>query len=89
MSRCRSCDAEIVWAVTDSGKRIPVDAEPVDGGNVLLSDRGVQAGPRTPLATAVGKRVQPSLFGDDSLRYTSHFATCPHADTHRRTRHAR
>jgi hypothetical protein len=27
MSECRSCGAEIVWVVTDSGKRIPVDAE--------------------------------------------------------------
>ena len=28
MSTCRSCGAEIVWAITEAGKRIPLDAEP-------------------------------------------------------------
>jgi hypothetical protein len=88
VSTCGSCGAEITWTVTAIGKRMPVDAEPVDGGNVLLS--GERTGPdHLPLATVVGKRVQPGLFGDDSPRYVSHFSTCPHADEHRRTRHAR
>jgi hypothetical protein len=30
VSRCRSCDAEIIWAVTPKGKRIPLDAEPAE-----------------------------------------------------------
>jgi hypothetical protein len=84
---CRSCGAAVIWTRTAAGKAMPVDAEPVDGGNVLLSRGPADVG--IPTATVVGKRVQPSIFGDDSPRYTSHFATCPHADTHRRPRHAR
>lgn len=83
MSACRSCGAAVVWAVTGTGKRLPLDAEPVDGGNVLLAPA---APGQTPLATVVGKRGQPSIFGDDGPRYTSHFATCPQADAHRRPR---
>jgi hypothetical protein len=82
VSTCRSCGAAITWARTTTGKRMPVDAHPVDGGNVLLHPpltRGDE-----PTATVVGKRVQPSIFGDDSPRYTSHFATCKFADQHRK-----
>lgn len=81
MSTCRSCGAPVVWAVTTTGKRMPVDADPVDGGNVLLSP-AVSSG-QAPTATVVGKAVQPNLFGDDSPRYVSHFSTCPNAARHR------
>jgi hypothetical protein len=79
VSTCRSCGAEVIWAVTRDDKRMPLDAVPVDGGNVLLN-----MGARPWRATVVGKDVQPSIFGDDSPRYTSHFSTCPHADSHRK-----
>jgi hypothetical protein len=36
-ARCRSCNAEIVWASTAQDKFVPVDAEPVPGGNVELA----------------------------------------------------
>lgn len=83
MSACRSCGAEVVWAVTEAGRRMPIDAQPVDGGNVILhpAERG-----QSPTATVVGKQPQPSLFGDDGPRYTSHFATCPNAAEHRKAR---
>ena len=32
MATCRSCGAEIVWLQTNSGKRIPVDAETCPDG---------------------------------------------------------
>lgn len=84
MSTCRSCGAAIIWAFTTTGKRMPVDAEPTDGGNVLLHPDAVAG--HDPVATVVGKHVQPSIFGDDGPRYVSHFSTCAHADDHRRTR---
>lgn len=28
-SKCRSCGAEIVWALTANGKRAPFDAKPI------------------------------------------------------------
>lgn len=38
MSACRSCGAEIIWVVAAaSGKRMPIDAEPVAGGNLVLN----------------------------------------------------
>lgn len=81
MNTCRSCGARIRWVVTTAGKRIPLDEDPVDGGNVLLHEA---IDGREPIATVVGKSVGPSLFGDDGPRYVSHFATCPDADQHRR-----
>lgn len=83
MSDCRSCGAPIRWAVTATGKRIPLDPEPVDGGNVLLHEP-IDGG--ESIATVVGKAPAPSLFGDDAPRYVSHFATCPNADQHRHPR---
>jgi hypothetical protein len=82
VTACRSCGAEIVWAFTPDGRRMPVDAQPVDGGNVLLTPAVEPRG--APTATVVGKRAQPTLFGDDGPRYVSHFVTCPDAARHRR-----
>ena len=72
-ARCRSCDAPIIWAVTKNDKRMPVDAEPAENGNVELVDQG-----RVKRAIV---HAQPS-FGSGPL-YLSHFVTCPEAETHR------
>ena len=40
-ARCRECGAEILWVRTRRGKRCPVDANPVLGGNVVISSDGV------------------------------------------------
>lgn len=65
---CRSCGAPILWVHTAKGTRMPLDAEPVDGGNVTLSN-GV--------AFVHG---QPALLLDEPVEtYVSHFATCPQA----------
>lgn len=67
---CRSCGAPTIRAKTVNGKTMPVDAEPVDGGNLHLN-----AGP----AVVVVK-------GCDCPRehYVSHFVTCPDAGKWRR-----
>lgn len=66
-SKCRSCDASIVWAtVAESGKRMPLDAEPDPTGLVgIISEQPVK----------IVVHGQATL--DDGVRYTSHFATCP------------
>lgn len=74
-ARCRTCNAEIVWALTTNGRRIPLDVSPASNGNVALKPDGTcevysaaqlaSAQPRTPLRL-------------------SHFATCPDAHQHRR-----
>lgn len=74
--RCRSCNAPVRWAITERGRRMPLDVEPSDEGNILLQDREG----REPLAVVLTKG-QIAAF-DGSLQrhrlHRSHFATCPH-----------
>jgi hypothetical protein len=68
-STCRSCGASVLWAVTKRGKRIPIDAIPNPDGNLFLVD-----GVAHPVLSA-GKGLE---------KFTTHFATCPHAKRWRR-----
>lgn len=83
IQRCRSCDAPIRWAKTAAGKSMPLDADPVDHGNVTIV--GWEPGSYPPVPQVV---VGQLAFGDtpvDLYRYVSHFSTCPQAGVHRRT----
>lgn len=71
--RCRSCRAPILWAVTEKGRRIPLDPEPRADGNLVLHVQAMGS----PLAVFAGS-------GHVGIRYVSHFATCAHAAQHRR-----
>lgn len=70
---CRSCGAPIVWCVTPAGNRMPVDADPSPRGNLVLEGELARVVPA------------PDLL-DRRPRHTSHFATCPNADQHRKVR---
>lgn len=74
MSACRSCNAEIVWATSaTSGKPMPMDLKPDPKGQFVI----------------VSGKARRATAEDDRLhreRFTSHFATCPQADQHRRAR---
>jgi len=77
--RCRSCNAEIIWCTTEhTHKSVPVDADPVAGGNVELVEHEYT----TPVARVVSTRF---TFGRTDLR-KSHFATCAQAGAWRRKR---
>jgi hypothetical protein len=78
MTACRSCGAPVLWAVTAEGKRMPVDAEPTPAGNLVVDQT---AQPWTV-------RVVPpdDLLAGDPPRYLPHWATCPHANEHRKLR---
>ena len=76
--KCRSCGAPVLWVPSATSRAtVILDAEPVEGGNVILLD---------------GKaRVIPTDLFEESLtgplpaeRYLSHFATCPQASKHRK-----
>lgn len=75
VAECRSCHRPVIWAKTTTGASMPVDAEPVDGGNVELLPKPGAA----PDAVVHG---QPPLLGGE-LRL-SHFVTCPDAGRWRR-----
>lgn len=79
-ARCSSCGAPITWAVTTTGKRMPVDAEPAPNGNVEL----------TPLLSAFNREPTEATvhaqrpLGHEGPLHLSHFVTCPQADEWRR-----
>lgn len=78
---CRTCGTPIVWTVAAStGKRMPVDAEPVADGNLWL-------GGRNPIRAHVlqGAQLRNRRLLPEGKVYRSHFATCPAT----RTRHPR
>lgn len=68
---CASCKAPIRWAPTRNGYLIPLDPDPVAGGNLRLDDQGRAL-------------IVPKDRRDGASLYVSHFATCPYADQHRR-----
>jgi hypothetical protein len=78
--KCRGaqCGAPVFWATTTRGKAMPVDAEPADDGNVLIT-----GDPERPQATVVNPD-QPPLGGWSGPLYTSHFRTCPDAGNFRK-----
>ena len=72
VKECRSCGAEVIWTVTHNGKRMPVDAEPREDGNIVLRE---EFSGRV-IAEYPGKE-HPLLFEDARPHYVSHFSTCP------------
>ena len=68
MSNCRSCNADIVWGNTPSGKKIPLDVERLPFGNIQLHD--------DESATFVKPSMTPM--------WRSHFVTCTSSEAHRR-----
>jgi hypothetical protein len=85
VTRCRSCGAPIRWAVTVNGKRMPVDDQPTPDGTLVLSDPSPGAYAPT-VAQYVEPEQSPLFEVPDPPRFTSHFATCPNADQHRKDR---
>lgn len=84
-TKCSSCRADVLWVRWDSGKRMPVDAvadnRPLPkGGDIVLTLRGGEHG------ELLAEKYDMQKHGFARNRYTSHFATCPNADHHRRAR---
>jgi hypothetical protein len=71
-TNCRSCGALIIWARTDKGRAMPVDAQMELNGNLALYKEGNVT------------RVKVVDSGYVGLRHRPHFATCPHADEWRK-----
>lgn len=82
MNTCRSCRAPIVWAHTEQGNPMPVDRDPVPGGNLVFVPRLFDFDQAPPVVHVI---TDEAAIEGEPERYVSHFATCPHADEHRRT----
>ena len=85
MAKCRSCGAEIIWIRTASGKSMPCDAAGISYSEVLHPC--VDGNEVLTLVTKAGTIVRTEFDpGGDKIGYISHFATCPNANMHRKTR---
>jgi len=74
LSKCRGCGSPIRWEVTKAGKRMPLDADPVSEGNVVV-ENGVAR-------VLTKKEIQEGgIVGD---RFVSHHATCPEVSQFRK-----
>lgn len=76
MSKCGSCGAEIVWAKTAAGRKMPLDNTPHPAGRIDLGADG--------FATVLGAKRATEVQVEGRKLYQSHFATCPNAAQHRR-----
>jgi hypothetical protein len=77
---CSSCSAPIFFALSPAGKKLPVDAQPVfDGGYVISEHRA-----DVPQLVRVQDAAAPA-----TLRFKSHYRTCPNAAQHSRNRSRR
>lgn len=86
ISRCAGCGAQIIWAYTELGRRMPVDADPSPTGNVELHRIG---GGYDVGAKVLGAAELEHARGAGSRLRTSHHATCPKADEFRHGRERR
>lgn len=97
-SKCGSCRAPVVWALTEKGKPMPVNAERVPEGNIVLQYRAVGMPPTVKLLGRVEldelrQQHEYNLSrgiddGNDRL-YVSHFANCPQANLWRKRKKGR
>lgn len=74
--QCRSCRADIVWAITRSNTPMPLDAEPSPVGNVQVDD--------LRNATVLGPLDLLMWDREATPLYMPHHATCPDGEEWKR-----
>jgi hypothetical protein len=79
MSSCRECDRPIRWAITERGKRMPLDPEPTT--DPVTGTAAVHQMDGDLHVRILGKN-SPGLF-DGEWRMVPHFGTCPARKGHR------
>lgn len=87
ITNCQSCQAPIRWVKTwKNGKAMPLDAEPVPDGNiVLIGGKSVVINPKTEDGPEHEGCTHPTHCRvPDMAHYKSHFATCPNSRSHRK-----
>lgn len=79
MSFCRTCMRPVQWVLTTAGKRMPLDPEVWH----LVPGAGAAVGVTADGQVLRGFKVSQHDPDATEVR-TSHFASCPQADGHRR-----
>lgn len=75
MAKCQTCRAPIEWAKSEAtGKAMPLDAEPVADGNIVITSAG---------AAKVLKKEDIANLLPETPRFVSHYTTCKQADAWR------
>ena len=87
MSFCRSCGADIIWIkMKATGKAMPCDSAKISYSENMHP--GATGNTVLTLVTEHGTVVRTAFDpAGDKIGYTSHFATCPNANQHRRGQH--
>lgn len=79
---CRTCGAEIIWIRTLAGKKMPCDAM----ADIVVKDpaaKGIYVD-FSGLTFHARKAEPTDTNAPRQYAWTSHFATCPQADQHRK-----
>jgi hypothetical protein len=79
-SECSSCGAAIIWAQTEAGRRMPVDAEAVPDGNLQLYTEELGGEPAEPGVQRVRFLTRNQVLVEQAAKrplWRTHFATCP------------
>lgn len=74
-NRCEHCNGLLLWARTRLDRAMPLDAEPSDNGNVLVTEVAGQF-----RAEVIGKRATAAALRAAGHRtHVHHAVTCPYA----------
>lgn len=81
MALCKSCKQEVLWVnlIGARSRMAPLNPTLSREGNIML------IGPKGVTAKVLSKIELAKAREEGELLYTSHFATCPHAASHRKS----
>lgn len=81
MNRCSACKAALVWALTPTGAKAPVEEAVEPGGNVLMLR---PAGLDAPLAVVLSQAALEHARERGVPLHFNHFARCPEKEKFQR-----
>lgn len=86
LAACRSCGRTVRWVITLDGQPMPLDPVPDTDGTIVpvYVDDATPGAPRVVRAQVLTCRQALLARAAGRPVWRSHFATCPHADAHRR-----
>ena len=89
MPKCKTCSSPVVWIRTPSGRAMPCNPERIHAWRPPTPAEGITSrAERVTLVTEDGNVLTAFMQGGSGWvsieGRTSHFATCPQANEHRR-----